>query len=78
MKGKEKVRSPSARRSRLQYPPSDPQAAYLAAVEQAIAHLVEMGLVADSGLRRDGRIMWTLTPQGRSFADKMRDARTKK
>lgn len=31
--------------------------------QQARADLVEMGLLEDSGVRRDGRIVWRLTPR---------------
>ena len=43
----------------------------LTAIEKAIADLVKMGLVADSGLRRNGQIVWEVTPQGRIFYEKM-------
>ena len=31
--------------------------------QQATADLVKMGLLEDSGARRDGRIVWRLTPR---------------
>jgi hypothetical protein len=37
-------------------------------VERAIADLVDMGLVADSGRRRNGRIVWEVTPLGIKLA----------
>jgi hypothetical protein len=33
--------------------------------DKVIADLVDKGLVADSGRRHNGRVVWTLTPLGR-------------
>jgi hypothetical protein len=38
-------------------------------VEEAIRDLVKLGLVADSGLRRNGQILWELTPLGKMRAE---------
>jgi hypothetical protein len=43
----------------------------LAEMEETIANLVERGFVADSGRRRNGCIVWELTPQGKMLAGKM-------
>lgn len=37
-------------------------------VEEAILGLVEVGLVKDSGERRDGKIVWTITDKGKDPA----------
>ena len=37
-------------------------------VKEARDELVEMGLVRDSGRRRNGQIVWVLTPLGAEFA----------
>jgi hypothetical protein len=39
-----------------------PQRITLAEIQQAIAELVEKGLVMDSGLRENGRIVWVRVP----------------
>ena len=37
-------------------------------VAQALIDLIEMGLVVDSGLRRNGRIVWCAVPEMATFA----------
>jgi hypothetical protein len=44
----------------------------LAEVQQARADLVKMGLLADSGRRRDGHIVWQITPLGLRAAEALR------
>jgi hypothetical protein len=58
----------TGRRDVLRNPPPRRQGVSLAEVERAIADLVDMGLVADSGRRRNGRIVWEVTPLGIKLA----------
>jgi hypothetical protein len=39
-------------------------------VERAFEELAEMGLVEDSGRRRNGQVAWVLTPLGKAYAEK--------
>lgn len=50
------------RRDFLRNPPPRRQRVSLAEMEQSIADLAKMGLVADSGRQRNGRIVWEATP----------------
>ena len=35
--------------------------------------LVEMGLLQDSGRRRNGQVVWVLSPLGRAYAERLRE-----
>ena len=37
-------------------------------VQKACEELAEMGLIQDSGQRRNGKIVWTITPLGKLLA----------
>jgi hypothetical protein len=47
-------------------------------VKRACEELAEMGLLQDSGLRRNGLVVWTLTPRGRAWAYSPRLQESKK
>jgi hypothetical protein len=46
-------------------------------VRKACEELAEMGLIEDSGRRRNGQIVWVATPLGRRLADFPEDNGTK-
>jgi hypothetical protein len=39
----------------------------VAEIEETMLEMAERGLVCDSGKRRGGHIVWTLTPKGRQL-----------
>ena len=41
----------------------------LAEVKKAREELVEMGLVQDSGRRRDGHVVWEVSPLGKRYLE---------
>jgi hypothetical protein len=43
-------------------------------VRKACEELAEMGLIEDSGRRRNGQIVWVATPLGRVLADLPEDS----
>lgn len=58
---------------RVANPELDISVGEIKAIQQAIAELVSLGLVEDTGERRNGRIVWRLTELGRlaAGADKL-------
>jgi hypothetical protein len=43
-------------------------------VRKACEDLAEMGLIQDSGLRRNGQVVWVVTPLGRLLTDLPEDS----
>jgi hypothetical protein len=43
-------------------------------VRKACEELAEMGLIQDSGRRRNGQVVWVATPLGRLLADLPEDS----
>jgi hypothetical protein len=42
-------------------------------VKRIREELVEMGLVQDSGRRRNGQVVWVLSPLGGAYAERLRE-----
>jgi hypothetical protein len=42
-------------------------------IRKACEELAEMGLIEDSGRRRNGRIVWVITPMGKLLAEEQPD-----
>jgi hypothetical protein len=50
-----------------------PKPIYLDEVKRAREEFVEMGLLQDSGRRREGQVVWVLTRLGRACVERLRE-----
>jgi hypothetical protein len=41
----------------------------LAEIEETLADLAETGIICDTGQRRNGRVVWMLTPYGKRLGE---------
>jgi hypothetical protein len=47
------------------------RATFLNEVKRTCEVLAEMGLIQDTGHRRNGQVVWVITPLGRAYAERL-------